>query len=620
MVTSAAAPDTQRAHTYGRLHVLASLVALVVAVATSAGKLADLVLHAVAIDRSAPAPLLWLPAAAWLAFILLRRALPAANPVQLRAIAVVLTLVLGVATAAYLLTYGLSAQAEGSDLVAATLVSAIVACAPARILDLVNGIRLPTNADLRGRKLPSPRTLLLITLAAAVVVWFVASTANLYIGHDESVYANKSRSWITDLPDVGFMETRPLVLPALGTVALAIHESLFSFRVVGLLLTLGTLLALYLVGAKLASKSQAALTVLVVLSMATFVVRMSESLTDIPSSGLLLVVAYLVIRTQERPYLLFVAAGVALLTFYLRYGAISGIGAIVLAGLLAYGWRFWWQRRWHVLGAGVIFLGGMVPHFLHAQREFGSPLGIMTTAGTGAGRQYIGQGLVDYIRWLPDRLGGDLGGVLILSGLLLGGLLVWRLMRGRVGQHERWIVVLTLASSFQFLLLGVSSHGEQRFVFFAIMALTLVGIHLLAKLAGKHSGVLLVAVAAIAAIQVVGTTITLDRTLEITEARRGPLVEASKELGLQHPCTIVGPSYTFNIPPEVGWYAKCSVLGFSQLDLLDRANPMVIFHYPSKPDPAADAVMNELIGDRPVSRTLYGTAGDVNSVEVIRFR
>ncbi len=619
MVSSAAALETQRANTPSR-GTTASLVALVVALATSAAKLMDLMLHAVAIDRSSPAPLLWLPAAGWLALILLRQALPAARPAQLRAVAAVLMVVLGVATVAYLAAYGLSAQSEGFDLIAATLVSAIMVCAPARTLDLVNGIRLPTNADLRGRKLPSPRTLLLITLAAAVVVWFVASTANLYIGHDESVYANKSRSWITDLPDVGFMETRPLVLPALGSVALAIHESLFSFRVVGLLLTLGTLLALYLVGAKLASKSQAALTVLVVLSMAPFVVRMSESLTDIPSSGLLLVVAYLVIRTQERPYLLFVAAGVALLTFYLRYGAISGIGAIMLAGFLAYGWRFWWQRRWHVLGAAVIFLGGMVPHFLQAQREFGSPLGIMTAAGTGAGRQYIGQGLVDYVRWLPDRLGGDLGGVLILSGVLLGGLIVWRLMRGRIGQHERWIVVLTLASSFQFLLLGISSHGEQRFVFFAIMALTLVGIHLLAKPAGKHSGVLLVAVAAIAAIQVVGTTITLDRTLEITEARREPLVEASKELGLQHPCTIVGPSYTFNIPPEVGWYAKCSVLGFSQLDLLDRANPMVIFHYPSKPDPAADAVMNELIGDRPVSRTLYGTAGDVNSVEVIRFR
>ncbi|MBM7784152.1 ArnT family glycosyltransferase [Tenggerimyces flavus] len=619
MVSSAAALETQRANTPSR-GTTASLVALVAALATSAAKLTDLLLHAVAIDRSSPAPLLWLPALGWLVFILLRGTLPAARPAQLRAVAAVLTLILGAATVAYLVAYGLSAQSEGFDLIAATLVCVVILCAPARTLDLVNRIRLPTNADLRGRRLPSPRTLVLITLAATVVVWFVASTANLYIGHDESVYANKSRSWITDLPDVGFMETRPLVLPALGSVALAIHNSLFSFRVVGLLLTLGTLLALYLVGAKLASKAQAALTVLVVLSMAPFVVRMSESLTDIPSSGLLLVVAYLVIRTQERPYLLFVAAGVALLTFYLRYGAISGIAAIVLAAFLAYGWRSWWQRRWHVLGAAVIFLGGMVPHFLHAQREFDSPLGIMTAAGTGAGRQYIGQGLVDYVRWLPDRLGGDLGGVLILSGLLLGALLVWRLLRGRIAQHERWIVVLTLASSFQFLLLGISSHGEQRFVFFAIMALTLFGIHLLATRAGKHSGVLLVIAAVLAAVQVVGTTITLDRTLEITEARRGPLVQASKELGLQHPCTIVGPSYTFNIPTEVGWYAKCSVLGFSQLYRLDKSHPMVIFHYPSQPNPAADAVMTQLIGDRPVSRTLYGTTGDVNSVEVVRFR
>jgi hypothetical protein len=619
VVTSAAAPETQRTPPTSRA-TTASLVALVAALAGSAGKLTDLLLHAVGIDRSTPAPLLWLPALGWLALVLLRRGLPAANPSRLRAIAAIFTVVLGLASAYFVVVYGFHAESEVYDLLAATAVSLGIALVPGRTLQAVNGIRLPTNPELRSRRLPSPRAVFLLTLAAAVVVWYFASKANVYIGHDEAVYANKARSWLTDLPDVGYMPTRPLVVPALGYVALAIHESLFSFRVVGLLLTLGTLAAVYFVGAKLASKAQAAVTVLVVLSMFPFVVRMTETLTDIPSSGLLLIVAYLVVRAQQRPNALLVAAGVALLAFYLRYGVISGIGAVALAGLLAYGWRAWWARRRHVLGAAAIFLGGMVPHFIQAMREFGSPVGIMTKAGTGAGRAFLGEGLVDYVSWLPDRLAGDLGGVLILAGFVLAAAVVRRRFRGRIEANERWIVVFAVASALQFLLLGISSHGEQRFVFFAIIAMTLIGIHLLAKRIPRHSGVLLGLVAVLASVQIVATTLTLTQILSVTEARRGPLVEAAKNVGLRHPCTIVGPSYTFNIPPEVGWYAECSVLGFSQQDLLNPADPWVIFHYPSQRVAAAAAVMEKLIGGRPVTRTLYGTAGSVDSVEVVRFR
>lgn len=620
MVSSAAALETPPAQTPGRRVIAGSLVALVALAAASAAKLTDLLLHAVGIDRSTPAPLLWLVVAALLALVPLRRGLKAADPSQLRTIAAIFAVVLAIGSAGFLAVYGIGAQSEAYDLLAATLAATAVACWSTRLLQVVKGLRLPTNADLRARRLPSPRTLLLLTLAAAVVVWFVVSNANQYIGHDEAVYANKARSWLTDLPDVGFIPTRPLVVPALGYVALAIHESLFSLRIVGLLLALGTLLALYFVGSRLASKAQAAVTVLVVLSMAPFVVRMTEMLTDISSSGLLLLVAYLIVRAQERPRLLLVAAAVALLAFYLRYGVISGIGAVALAGIVVYGWRAWWARRWYVLGAAAILLGGMVPHFIQAQLAFDSPFGIMTKAGTGAGRAYLGEGLVDYVSWLPNQLAGDLGGVLILAGFVLAGAAAWRQVRGRLPVSERWVVFLALGSLLQLLILGISSHGEQRFVFFSIMSMTLVGVHLLAKRVGTRSGVALAVVAVLAVLQVVGTTITLARVLSVTEARRTPLVDASKELGLRHPCTIVGPSYTFNIPTEVGWYAKCSVLGFSQVSRLDRSHPWVIFHYPSQPLPEADEVMRSLIGDQPTDRTLYGTAGDPNSVEVIRFR
>lgn len=578
--------------------------ALVIAVAASAGKATDLLLHAFAIDRRGPSWMLWLVVPAWLVVIAKRRALPQVKAGNVRAAAIVV---------AALSLVGMSVDAPAFAGTAAAAIA--IAILPHQTLRLIQAIRLPTNADLSRRKLPSPRTILLIVLAIGVIVWIGINAANVSIGHDEAVYANKARSWLTDLPDVGFMPTRPVLLPGFGYLALAIHPSLFSLRIVGLLLAIGTLVALYLVGAKLSTPYRAVVAVLVVLTMSTFVDRMAEFLTDISSSGLLLVLAYLVVRTQRdaSPRSIIAAAVVALAALYLRYGVISGIGAIAVAGLVTYGWRAWWRYRWDVLGAAAVIVVGLVPHFWYAQRSLGSPFGIIAAAGKSAGQAFPGEGLVDYATWLPTVLAGDLGGVLIVAGAVLTGAMIWR---RRVTESQRWTIVFALAAVLQLLVLGASAHGEARFVFFAIMALTLVGIHLLANSFPGYSGVVLLVIASIAAVQVVGTRFTLERAVVGGHERRAPLMAAAKSVGIEPPCTVVGPAPTFNIPPEVGWYTGCEVLGFGQLAKLDRRNPLVILQYPAKPNAAVPG----LIGKREVERELFGKPGDADSVEVIRFR
>ncbi|MFI8123198.1 glycosyltransferase family 39 protein [Streptomyces albidoflavus] len=277
-----------------------------------------------------------------------------------------------------------------------------------------------------------PAALAAGVLSLAALLWAALQDHEPWIGHEESVYANKARSWTEGGPPAaGWGEYRPPGLPLLGTLALRLHADVGALRAVTLLLALAMLTVTYLVAARWTTPRRAVLTVLLVLCGLGFLRRLPEFLNDIGSTGLLLVVVYLLTRAQEHPgsRALLALPPFVLAAFYLRYGVAGNLAAILLAALTAYGARAWLARGRQLAVAGAVILAGLVPHFVHATQVTGSPLGLVFWATSQAERQFVGDGLLYYLAIFPYRLAGDLGGVVMAAGVVAAYAAVGRLRR-----------------------------------------------------------------------------------------------------------------------------------------------------------------------------------------------
>ncbi|MBT2524335.1 hypothetical protein J7E91_02495 [Streptomyces sp. ISL-99] len=212
-------------------------------------------------------------------------------------------------------------------------------------------------------------------LAVAAGVWAVLQDFEPYLGHEEAVYANKARFWVEGTPDAGWGVYRPVGLPALGALALwlggdagggvGVADGVGALRAVALVLVLGALTVTYFVAAAWTSRRRAVVFVVVLLSGLGFLRRVPEYLNDIGATGLLLIVVLLLVRAQEKEgsRALWGVPAVALAAFYLRYGVVGNLLAVGLAAVLAYGPRAWMAQGRRLVGAAVLLVTGLVPHF-----------------------------------------------------------------------------------------------------------------------------------------------------------------------------------------------------------------------------------------------------------------
>ncbi|MFI2670449.1 glycosyltransferase family 39 protein [Streptomyces albidoflavus] len=412
-----------------------------------------------------------------------------------------------------------------------------------------------------------PAALAAGVLGLAALLWAVLQDHEPWIGHEESVYANKARSWTEGGPPAaGWGEYRPPGLPLLGTLALRLNADVGALRAVTLLLALAMLTVTYLVAARWTTPRRAVLTALLVLCGLGFLRRLPEFLNDIGSTGLLLVVVYLLTRAQEHPgsRALLALPPFVLAAFYLRYGVAGNLAAIVLAALLAYGPRAWLARGRQLAVAGAVILAGLVPHFVHATQVTGSPLGLVFWATSQAERQFVGDGLLYYLAIFPYRLAGDLGGVVMAAGFVTAYAAVRRLRRkggGEPGPGTRRWAFLGLTSVLVFVLLGVATDGEPRFVYLPVVLLTVLGVQALARAAGDQRRRLLACVGALALLTTAGTARTVAHG-----AMPGPTGQARSTVPVARalaadgtPCLLVT-----GYEPESGWYSGCDAMTYRQ--------------------------------------------------------
>ncbi len=466
------------------------------------------------------------------------------------------------------------------------------------------------------RRIPAPAYLVTV-LALAAGIWAALQDHEPYLGHEEAVYANKARSWTDGTPDAGWGSYRPPGLPALGRIALAVHDDVGSLRATALLLTLFTLTATYVVAARWTTPRRAAVVVLLLLSGLGFLRRVPEFLNDIGTTGLLLIVVFLFTRAQEVRHsrALPAAAAVAVVAFYLRYGSAGNLLAISLAALFAYGPRAWLAQGRRLAAALAVLALGLLPHFVHATQVTGSPLGLILWAGSQANRVFVGDGLAYYLAIFPYRLAGDLGAVVMTGGLLLA---VRALRRGDGGARATRRVFLGSTSVLVFVVLGLATDGEPRFVYLPVILLTVLGVEAVTERTGHWNRGVLAAVAALAGLTTVGTAqVVAHGAMPGPDRLSLSTVPVAERLGSDGPCLLVT-----GYEPEMGWYSGCDAVTYAQYR---RMTPppgtpvtLVLFEYGRlQPD---DASLARLIGDRDTTVRTIPTDGALGTATAVTLR
>jgi 4-amino-4-deoxy-L-arabinose transferase-like glycosyltransferase len=438
----------------------------------------------------------------------------------------------------------------------------------------------PRILQVLGRPLPAWTAWVGLALVGSVLVATVIGGGSL--GHDESAYALKARSWLEGTDDGGWTIHRAVVPSLVAAAVLPFSDSDAVLRMVSVVFSLLTVVAVGWFGKTVHSRRVGLMAAGLFAIAPSFLRRGAEFLTDIPATGMLLVVAVLLwkwLTERGSDRLLLVAAAVGAVAVYTRYQAAVTLLLLAVAGVVL----FW--TRVKAAGAALLRAAGLgllllVPHFIYATATTGTPWGIFTITGEIAGREYLGQGLVDYARAFPNLLAGQLGAVAIVVAI------GWGVYRLRASLRDRRLDSVDRATFFclipalgQFVFLGIVSHGEPRFMFFPV-ALMLVVAGIAAEAFRKRASVEtyrmafnLLAGAIVVFLFMSGTSV--DRNAEArgeaTVVLQG--VASSVVDNSEGECGIV-TTYS----PQLNWLSGCRVLELRRDRLVDLHPADVDWH------------------------------------------
>ena len=434
---------------------------------------------------------------------------------------------------------------------------------------------------------PSGRSSLEFAGLGALLLAFVAATAwvsriPLILTHDESVYAVLARHWLSGTPATGVANHRAPLLPALGVPVLALDGGEMGLRAVGIVSGVGALLAVWWLARRLRGPV-AGLLAAAVFAFSTSVFDASTLfLTDLPAAGLLLLmVAVLWWQFAERPApnrALLLVAPLAWGAYELRFG--SALVVVLLFGTTWLLFRRAVQAHLRLVLAMVILLVVLlVPHLVNSTLDMGTPISRLLYTSEIAGRAYLGEGLVDYVRWFPRALAGPLTAALMTVGLV-GAVVVWSTgttgpgLVGGASQQQRALAFLLLPALAHVVLIGIASHGEPRFVFFAIGLLCVAGAvivtDVLATLAGRSEQLVWAALAAAVLILATHTALLArhDSRARDALAREYTVLEESAQF--IRDSSGDGCSVLTSYSPQMTWMTACASYHFGSPPISGR--------------------------------------------------
>lgn len=401
---------------------------------------------------------------------------------------------------------------------------------------------------------------LLVVLVAVALIRSVIDGGGL--GHDESAYALKARSWLAGTPDTGWQLHRAPLNSLLAVPVIIFTENEEVIRMVGAILAVASLAGVGLVAGRLAGGWGAIVAMATVGASHPFLRRGSEFLTDVAAAGILLVIFWVVLKAisdPERDGRLVIWLGPLIAAaFYMRYQSALAVLGIALAAVVVWP-RVMVALRRPLVIAGSLLLIGLLPHLIWATAVTGEPWGVVLITRDAGGREFLGEGLIDYVRMFPIDLAGPLGALAMGIGLVW---VVWRSalrLAGSADEENKTALFVLIVLLVAVVPLGLVAHGEPRFVFFPSWLLIAVGtalvVNLITPLRQPYKA-MAVALAALLWLPVLTeTTRRVDRNAEARGDTFAVIVDASNAIqGAGTGSCSVLTTYQ----PQVTWYSECA--------------------------------------------------------------
>lgn len=385
-------------------------------------------------------------------------------------------------------------------------------------------------------------------------------------GHDESVYLTKARSWIEGTPADQWEVYRPIGMSYAAWAILHFSDSESAIRMFGIVF--GALLpaVVFLLFRRATNLWVALSAAMVVASSPLFLQQASIFFNDVPSAVILFTILWLILihyQSAGRSNSIYYVAPLTAFAFYLRYGVITSLAMIAIFSylLLLPGFLKKENVSFSKIGRTAFFAAILLSlHFVYSMWRTGDFFGVLSYAGKAAHPgAYVGEGLVQYLKWLPGDIGGwPLGIAMIIGSFFVLTLLISRQLRDR-HRELTWIGSVALAS---FITTGLLTHAETRYVIFPMIALAGVGVAALYYLLERVSNILgYSAVSAIAlALIFFGVNSYQEVSAFYRERERSSLSidysrahEAIRADSGNAGCSL----WLYQFLPRASWYTKC---------------------------------------------------------------
>jgi hypothetical protein len=378
---------------------------------------------------------------------------------------------------------------------------------------------------------------------AALVAWImIVVTAWLTggpLGHDEAAYAIGAEDMLDGREQIWLYRSPGMhVLASFGIVA---GGSEIALRLPAVIMAIGFLFAVRRAG-NLVAPGTGAWAAAAIAGMHGLALRGHELLSDLPSTGCLVVAIAILIRELERetgPRWNVVAVAPWLAAaFYIRYASVVPI-ALIGVTAVALWWRRIAMRPLPIVATALALVVLAIPHAIHAITETGSPFGIVTLSAGVPRRDYVGEGLVSYVAGNPFLHYGALAAPILLFGLIA------------VRRASRPVRLLWTVAVGQVIVLGLLSHATPRYIYLALVLLSILGVDEIRRTFAARRRPLALAVVGLAALGTFAATVVRG-TIDDWRAPIPSAAAAIRRDAAGQACNVVSRRFA-----QLMWYARC---------------------------------------------------------------
>jgi len=311
--------------------------------------------------------------------------------------------------------------------------------------------------------------ILILIFAFAVRLYYFSLTQDQAVWWDEAEYLLKAKSIALGTPETGFWYGRPIMFSVILSFFYLFGLGEITIRFFILLISLATILLIYLVGKQLFNKKLALIAALLFSLVYINLFYTMRIMNDVPHLFLGLLAFYFFFT--KKPKLIWFVFPILALATLIRFTSffffiILAVYIISTEGLRAFKNKHYWI-------SGFLAILVALPYLIWSQLKFSSPLYAVTTAGggavTGLSLSYGISNLKQYLFTFPSYFHSVLLilfllGIVLFVDVFMGFDLIFKNKNKKIAKKFLlliWIIIPLLYFGF-----GVS-HYEDRYIFMA---------------------------------------------------------------------------------------------------------------------------------------------------------